>query len=487
MQNLIKTILVLLLPLASFGQINFYKHFANDGSDFARGVVQLEDSSYVVCGSSSSFSTSHSQAFLMKLDSTGNYIWSNDYGGFESESAERVLYQQGYGFLIAGFTNSFGYGGYDCYMAKVSENGIMEWETSYGGPGWDRVNDAALTRDTGAILVGETNLGTGSDWFIVRTDKNGDTLWTKTMGGNGEDVANCIETYQDSLFVIGGSVYLEDSLMTKALFMFIDEDGNILDQDTIGYSGSYTLNDITISNDTIHGIGGHNLTSADQSNAPVYSMVISGTQLNPLGHYVVAVTGNFVGELITVYGTGSHRYTASTNSDEVNVYAPGRDIVVSKFTYWLGWSSNFIHIAKEFDDVPGQFIPTSDGGAMLVGYRVGIGPGEGAVFVLKIGKDEVYPVVSDLVLVEQLVAIEELNSMIEASLYPNPASQSFTVELKDNNEYDIVLMNSVGQTVQSNHIFGSETIDVSTLATGFYTVLIQDESNNLGSYRLVIQ
>ena len=53
----------------AFGQISFYKLFTNNGYDFGQGVVQLEDSSYLITGSSSSFLEAPSQAFIMKIDS----------------------------------------------------------------------------------------------------------------------------------------------------------------------------------------------------------------------------------------------------------------------------------------------------------------------------------------------------------------------------------------------------------------------------------
>ena len=67
MANLIRVLLLLLLTNFSFGQISFFNFYSNNGVDKGEGIVQLEDSSYVVTGSSSSFSNS-SQAFLMKID-----------------------------------------------------------------------------------------------------------------------------------------------------------------------------------------------------------------------------------------------------------------------------------------------------------------------------------------------------------------------------------------------------------------------------------
>ena len=96
-------------------QISFYKLFTNNGADFGQGITQLEDSSYVITGSSSSFINGPSQAFLMRIDSMGNYMWSNHYGGAEIESGRRVLYTKNFGYFICDSTQR---GPYYVYTSK---------------------------------------------------------------------------------------------------------------------------------------------------------------------------------------------------------------------------------------------------------------------------------------------------------------------------------------------------------------------------------
>ncbi len=106
--NLIITFL--LLSICSFGQQAFYKVFSGLGYDVGKGIVELSDSSYVVCGSSTSWEGS-SQAFLMKVDSIGTRAWTNHYGGPESDGATRILYKENLGLFTVGFTNSIGAAG----------------------------------------------------------------------------------------------------------------------------------------------------------------------------------------------------------------------------------------------------------------------------------------------------------------------------------------------------------------------------------------
>ena len=65
--------IILCVSLLSYGQNSFFKLYSGSGYDRGEGIVQLEDSSYVITGSSSSWSES-SQAFLLKIDAEGNEL-----------------------------------------------------------------------------------------------------------------------------------------------------------------------------------------------------------------------------------------------------------------------------------------------------------------------------------------------------------------------------------------------------------------------------
>ena len=159
--------LILLFLLNSFysvyGQINFFNLYTDNGDDFGEGIVQLEDSSFVITGSSSSFGWGSTDAFLLKIDSLGNYLWSKNYGGPESDGGRRVMYNPGDGFYVAGTTNSYGNGAYDFYLFKTDLSGNLIWERTYGGSGWERMNDAVLTNDGGIIMVGEKSSNSTQD------------------------------------------------------------------------------------------------------------------------------------------------------------------------------------------------------------------------------------------------------------------------------------------------------------------------------------
>ena len=455
----------------SIGQINFFKLFSDSGDDFGEGVVQLDDSSYVITGSSSSFTNGPSQAFLLKLDSLGNYIWSKHYGGSESESGKRVLHKNNFGFFIAGLTNSYGSGAYDYYLAKTDESGNLEWEKSYGGTGWEKVHDAALTRDTGVMLVGESssNATDNKDVFIVRTDINGDTLWTKTIGGAGDDFATSLCMYDDSMFVVAGQFFVEDSSLAKGFLMILSDAGDITWVDTIGVNGNYVINDICLDGNEIMGVGETNGPLTDEIDEFFIRMDLNGTLIN---QFNVNTPEDRAGQLITTYGIPGKRYIAY-NYDDVWSQPGGADLAIGKYTSTLAWDANYFMVPFPSPDLAGEMIPTNDGGAIIVGRTNSEFINYNHIFVAKIGPNDAYPVTQAPHDVFNLVSLSEMESKSGIKVYPNPADNVITVEGIHNltDVKSVSLMNFSGKLIQQMNT-GIHEINVAELSQGVYFINI---------------
>jgi hypothetical protein len=466
MGNLIKTILFMFIAFSGFGQIDFFNIYTNNGSDQGQGVVQLEDSSYVVTGASSSFSGS-SQAFLLHVDSLGNYLWSNNYGGPESESGRRVLYKKDFGFFICGFTNSIGSGGFDYYLAKTDEAGTLEWEKAYGGEGWERVHDAALTKDTGVIMVGETssNFSDNQDIYIVRTDILGDTLWTKTIGGLGDDYASSISAFTDSTFVITGRTYVEDSSLVKIYISYIKDDGTEIWSDILGDNGNYWSNDFTFNGNQIIGVGGCNDVFSEDPNVVAFIYDIAGFYW---GESKVVSLGKHEFMNIANFGPTDAYYITNSSEDDFS-YDNGPDVIVMKYIPTFSFESSF-NIGFENPDVSGQVVRTNDGGAIVVGYTTGYVSGGNEVFLAKIGPNDAYPSTISNIVIDDIVTIKESMLVSELKIYPNPVAGVLNVKTDNINYNKIRIISSVGREIHVSSFQQSTKIDVSNFDNGLYFI-----------------
>ncbi|MEZ4924049.1 MAG: hypothetical protein R2780_12830 [Crocinitomicaceae bacterium] len=157
--------------LSSYSQnINFIKSYGNDGYDYGKDIKQDLDTGYIVTGSSSSFLSGDADAFLLKVDSIGNFKWSYNYGGPGSDWGESLVLTSDSGYAIGGYTNSFGNGGFDFYLIKTDINGTPLFQKTYGGSDWDQAYDVTQLDDSGFVLVGKTySYGNGlSDIYMIK-------------------------------------------------------------------------------------------------------------------------------------------------------------------------------------------------------------------------------------------------------------------------------------------------------------------------------
>lgn len=476
---------VFLTPFFGQSQVKFYEIFTNNGYDFGQGVVQLEDSSYVITGSSSSFVEGASQVFLLKIDKFGSYKWSTNYGGPESEGGRRVMYKKNEGFYIAGYTNSIGKGGYDDYLVKTDELGNFLWEKSYGGDGWEKVNDATMLMDTGIMMVGQTNTNTAGndDIYIVRTDKNGDTLWTKTLGSTGNDFATCIRQLNDSICIIGGQKYIEDSLMNKAYLLCIKTNGDIQWEGYYGNRGDYIFNDLCLVGDHINSVG-HNLNPL-YTELDAYSAKILTTGVF-ISEFVTVTPGKESYELTTTYGLVDKIYLAYSRMLEGSTFPIGEDLNIGRFNEAnYGWEGVVFGVTNTGDDIGGQIISTSDGGAIIVGYNTAYGSGGNNVFVAKIGVNDDFPLTDGTPVTYSLVQIEEEIINDNISIYPNPASKEIFVNgvndfkeiiIRDIAGRDLPLVLSSDSILSNINTQNSYKINIENLEIGNYFITIISDS-----------
>ncbi len=473
--KLITLLFCFLSGLVAFGQISFYKLFTNNGYDFGQGVVQLEDSSYLITGSSSSFLEAPSQAFIMKIDSMGNFLWSKDYGGDESDWGRRIFRKNNYGLVVAGYSNSGPSLNYDFYYFKTDDSGISEWQKYVGTDGWDKLNDAALTRDTGLLMVGETTntFNENSDAYIVRTNSSGDTLWTRQWGTDAEERINAIAQLNDSVFILAGEMYHPDSLKVKGYFQCLKDDGTIIWESFVGNNGVHGVNGLCITGSSISYVGWA-WNEVDQSYNESLGKIFTSGLFDY--EYTVTQTDNFIDDHIISLQSPDRLYVAYRYRT-VGGFETGYDVSLARYNVGMYWDAAgaYANVANQMEDVAGQLIPTSDGGAIMVGYNSYLGAGGGNVYVLKVGPNDDFPMTDGDPVVNPIVFISEIATIEGLTVYPNPSNGMVCVDWANQSIDRIEVLDAFGREILSLEESVS-AINISDLINGIYYLIIDNNS-----------
>jgi arginine repressor len=186
--------------------VAFAKTYGGTGNDRASYVLQTSDGGYIVVGDTGSLGADSVDIFLVKTDANGNIIWAKTYGGIVDEYAHSVLQTSDGGYIVAGETHSFGAGWHDVLLIKTDANGNVIWAKTYGGTSWDVARSVQQTSDGGYIVAGYTDsFGAGGpDFFLIKIDANGNISWAKTYGGTYSDWARSVQQTSDGGYIVAG-------------------------------------------------------------------------------------------------------------------------------------------------------------------------------------------------------------------------------------------------------------------------------------------
>ncbi|MFM7054121.1 MAG: T9SS type A sorting domain-containing protein, partial [Bacteroidota bacterium] len=248
----------------SSGVINWNKSIGGGGNERLPKMLELPNQNILICGiSNSSIGDEKSVGVIgqddywcLLIDSLGNKIWDNVYGGlsleYSSEFYNQRLINSGDGniFLI-GTTNSSltgnvsdtSNGGNDIWVVKMDYSGNIIWDKLYGGALGDGSNSSYLTDDNGLIICGTTgspisgdvseNPKGASDFWLLKLDSLGNKQWDKRYGGTNFSRGMWVRPSLDGGYWVAGTTD-SDSLYDVSQPGYGQEDYWVIKVDSVG-------------------------------------------------------------------------------------------------------------------------------------------------------------------------------------------------------------------------------------------------------------
>jgi len=192
--------------LNSNGNKTWFKHYGGSWFDKGRSIQQTSDGGYIIAGTSWSHSYGSGDFAIYKLNSSGNKVWFKHYGGTQDDQPYSIQQTSDGGYIVAGKTKSYTYGEYDFAIYKLNSSGNKIWFNHYGGTSSDHGYSIQQTSDGGYILAGYTysySYGS-SDFAIYKLNSNGNKTWFKHYGGINTDIASSIQQTSEGGYVVAG-------------------------------------------------------------------------------------------------------------------------------------------------------------------------------------------------------------------------------------------------------------------------------------------
>ena len=195
-----------IIKLNAYGTIEWEKHVGGGNTDVFYSASQTSDGGYIAAGYTYSYGAGVRDYWIVKFNSLGTLIWQKTYGGAAWDEARAIRPTADNGYIVAGYTESFGAGVSDFWALKLDVNGDAVWNKTYGGALTDEAYSIQETPDGGYVLCGITEVaGTGdNDVSIIKINSTGDVQWAKQYNKGINDEANDIQTTEDGGYVIAG-------------------------------------------------------------------------------------------------------------------------------------------------------------------------------------------------------------------------------------------------------------------------------------------
>jgi hypothetical protein len=197
---------VRLIKTDSSGNTQWDKIFGGSNDEFGLSVKQTFDGGYIVTGYTNSYGAGSYDAFLIKTDATGNKEWDKTFGGVDSDEGSFVQQTSEGGYIITGGTSSYGAGSSDVWLIKTDSSGNEQWNRTFGGSDGDYGKSLQQTSDGAYTITGTTySYGAGfSDVWLIRTNSSGSEQWNRTFGGSGWDNGHSVNQTSEGDYIVTG-------------------------------------------------------------------------------------------------------------------------------------------------------------------------------------------------------------------------------------------------------------------------------------------
>lgn len=229
------------LRVSESGDSLWVKAFPRELGTMAFSMEQSPDSGFVFVGAIGRMHNGRGDFFIVKVDSLGSIVWEKTFGGNGSERAHSIKRVNQVGYIVTGYTTSFGNTGefgfdFNVLLVRLNEAGDTIWVKHYensledaGAQGNHVGNSVSTSSDGGFVVM------THSYWpfydkpnstKLIKTDSLGNELWRKNYflyRGGGKSI---ISTKDNAYAFCGNIVNENEEIM--AFLIKTDSNGNAL-------------------------------------------------------------------------------------------------------------------------------------------------------------------------------------------------------------------------------------------------------------------
>jgi len=187
--------------------------FGGDGLEEASDIVVCANQDILMIGTTSSDASNGANVYVLRTDTNFQCIWSLSLGGAGIEEGVTVVENTDQELLVIGNTSSTNNNGYGMIVWKLDSNGELLWSQTYGGSNWDFATHGVAVSDGSYWITGRTySFGNGAtDAMLLHIDANGSIINQWTYGTALEDEFVDLDFLNDGTMLLTGNQRTDDT------------------------------------------------------------------------------------------------------------------------------------------------------------------------------------------------------------------------------------------------------------------------------------
>jgi hypothetical protein len=142
-------------------------------------AIICSDKGLLLLGQSVPIPDTEADMYVVRTDSLGNQLWTRRYGGSNYEGCQSAVETPDGGFLLLGWTRSFGAGQRDWYLIKTDSLGSQQWQRTYGDANNQSGSSIISTEDGNYLMCGGGGNGSAR---MIKVDIQGNIIWEEDYG-----------------------------------------------------------------------------------------------------------------------------------------------------------------------------------------------------------------------------------------------------------------------------------------------------------------
>ncbi len=221
----IDTAKLLIAKFNSSGVLQWAKTYGGtNGNNLAQCIYKTSTNGFIISGTTTATNGdvigNHGgyDMWVLRIDDSGNIIWSKCFGGSGNEMGQSVVQAADYGFVFAGSATSTNgdltgnNGGVDAWVFKTDSSGNLLWQKNYGTPGKETFRSVSVAPDNTIVLTGNADstnlinngLKGGENVWVMKTDMVGTIIWSQAFGGSKNERGHHITALPNNSLLVTG-------------------------------------------------------------------------------------------------------------------------------------------------------------------------------------------------------------------------------------------------------------------------------------------